>query len=59
MVDQSLAGNSSDRIQLPDCDLRQVAWQQISVHHAVSIRPSELNQTQADILYRKVDPKNQ
>src|ERR1035441_2303828 len=39
------AGNSSDRIQLPDCDLRQVAWQQISVHHAVPIRPSELDQT--------------
>src|ERR1035437_4484658 len=39
------AGNSSDRIQLPDCDLRQVACQQISVHHAVPIRPSELNQT--------------
>src|SRR5450756_2684842 len=36
------AGNSSDRIQLPDCDLRQVAWQQISVHHAVPIRPSDL-----------------
>src|ERR1019366_5931195 len=39
------ARNSSDRIQLPDCDLRQVAWQQIPVHHAVPIRPSDIDQT--------------